>query len=147
VRRTTGKSFPQTDGLQGTAPDAGVNLGPTGNSSFTVNFEDATQFKFATGDGTKWMIMTREDAIGLKGAPQYYANQDRLIQSSHTSPTPYYAKMYHRASAVVDGDPWITWADHSWSTALYIGGSFNNYNSPGLSPGDGLNVFAKFGGL
>jgi hypothetical protein len=43
---------------------------------------DFDQFLFISGDGTKWMIMTRLEAIGTDAAPAWFSNEARTIFKS-----------------------------------------------------------------
>ena len=96
------------------------------------------QFMFATGDCSRWMIMSNDAVRG-----GWYNGKDREIVASHTSDTPYTAKMYRRSG--VEEDPWITFTDHNHCSSLY---QANNWD-PSCSSGDlgdlyqGLNVFVR----
>jgi hypothetical protein len=55
--------------------------------SIEYKSSDFDQFLFISGDGTKWMIMTRLQAIGTDAAPAWYSNEDRIIFKSSISST------------------------------------------------------------
>ncbi|CAE7719353.1 unnamed protein product [Symbiodinium sp. CCMP2592] len=138
VRRTASNTFPYTDQLMGTikyAKKHGDPLGP----SFSKSFENEgfDEFLFATGDCSKWMVMKKYEVLS------WYSNEDRRIERSHTSSTPYMARMYRRKGQ--PQDPWITFGNWDQCKALYQGANRN----PNCPSGDlgcrhkGLNVFIR----
>ena len=63
VRRVVGNTWhPSKDDLKGTEA-YGTPCGPSDACTFSTKFdtEDFSEFKFATGDGELWMVMTKEE--------------------------------------------------------------------------------------
>jgi hypothetical protein len=108
VRHTTaGNNWgPYRDQLRGT--ETRGTVGGDGGM-WTVPFEAAvpgyTKFLFATGDCAKWLVSTKDSAIG-----GYYANSHRPIIASSTSSSSYSARWYRRGGHAED--PWISLNDH-----------------------------------
>jgi hypothetical protein len=72
---------PATDQLVGT--DVYGTTGSTMDAwSIEYKSSDFDQFLFISGDGTKWMIMTRLEAIGTDAAPAWYSNEERTVFKS-----------------------------------------------------------------
>jgi hypothetical protein len=80
------KWHPSTDQLVGTDV-----YGPAGSPYIAWSIEykstDFDQIMFMSGDGTKWMIMAKVDAIGTDATPAYYENEARTVYKSSTSST------------------------------------------------------------
>jgi hypothetical protein len=109
VRHTTaGNNWgPYRDQLRGT--ETLGTVGGDGGGMWTVPFEAAvpgyTKFLFATGDCAKWLVSTKDSAIG-----GYYANSPRPIIASSSSSSSYSARWYRRQGNAED--PWISINDH-----------------------------------
>jgi hypothetical protein len=92
-----GKWHPATDYLVGTDV-----YGTAGSSTEAWSLEykssDFDQFLFMSGDGTKWMIMTRVDVIGTDETPAWYANVARTVFKSSINSISYSARMYRRST-------------------------------------------------
>jgi hypothetical protein len=54
---------------------------------------DFEQFLLVSGDFTKWIIMTRLEAIGTVAVPAWYDNTARTIFKSSTNSQSFEAKM------------------------------------------------------
>ncbi|CAE7887573.1 unnamed protein product, partial [Symbiodinium necroappetens] len=159
VRRTTGYSFPQTDQLEGSAPESGTPhrdpLGP----AFTKRWDASSgnhyfdEFLFATGDCQKWVIMKKTEVIGANN--WYHHNEPRQILKSHTSDVPYEAVMVRRGGH--GEDPWISYSGHydvereSGTYDRHCNTLYNGWKgqNPWCTTGDlgelhqGLNVFIR----
>ena len=135
---------PATDQLSGTE-SYGTACGPTASCTFSVAFSTAsyTHFLFATGDETKWLIATKEQAIGTGALGSAYSGQRTILRSS-TSSTSYTAYWYRRSGATED--PWISLSDHSPAIAagqiMYGGNSFGGAHASNILPvNNGANVY------
>jgi hypothetical protein len=76
-----GKWHPATDQLVGTDV---YGLAGSSIDAWSIEYKsiDFDQFMFNSGDGTKWMIMTRLEAIGTDAAPAWYDNEARTVFKS-----------------------------------------------------------------
>ena len=133
---------PATDALAGTAVygTEGVD-----NAPWSVNFASKlpagcpyTEFLFATGDCTKWLVATTDAVIG-----DTYANADRPILASSDGSN-YVAKWYNRAGA--PEDPWITIIDHgsaSGAGKFVYGEGSNAYYTHSFQSNEGADVYVR----
>jgi hypothetical protein len=136
--------------------DSQAETGP-----WSLNWEQAVpgydEVLFATGDGTKWMIMPKEWLY------KYAANGHLLVTKSSWNPKPHGVRMYNRIGHQPD-DPWIDDLGH-WHTKermlrwpkeagggycfLYHGGNYNGGDYAGASSlncvrlNGGANVFVR----
>jgi len=143
VRRTEGNTFPYSDQLVGSAVSGKIHDNALGKA-FSSKFDNIkfSQFLFATGDCSRWMIMTKSQVLG------WYSNSLRNVVASHTRKTPYKVRMYRRKGA--KEDPWITFTHHGSGKNAHCDSLYqeNNYN-PACTRGDlgskheGLNVFIR----
>jgi hypothetical protein len=95
-----GKWHPSVDQLVGT--DVYGTEGST-VEAWSIEFKSSTfeQFLFVSGDFTKWMIMTRLEAIGTDATPALYSNDARTIyKSSIIKEESFKAKMYRNSVEV-----------------------------------------------
>jgi hypothetical protein len=76
-----GKWHPATDDLVGTDVygTRGCTTQPWSEEFKSIDFDE---FLFISGDGTKWMIMTRLEAIGTDAAPAWYEYELRTVIKS-----------------------------------------------------------------
>lgn len=117
------------------------------DSTFSVTFAsywDAPNafFKFATGDGSTWLVAPFSSVY----AGSHYANAQRLISCSTTSPTaPYTAAWYNRHWTHNGEDPFVSLADHP-DGILYGEGSFTGSPHTDLLVRNGANVFVALVG-
>ena len=98
------KWHPATDLLVGTDVYGlkGCTTQPWSEEFKSSNFD---QFLFISGDGTKWMIMTRLQAIGTDATPAWYDDEARTVLKSSINGNQYSAKMWRRSD--YSEDPWI----------------------------------------
>jgi len=146
VRRVqAGTSWhPANDQLQGTSAYGTFINDPTIDATFSVPYdiENVVEFLFATGDGTKWLVASK-DAV----TNGFYANEDRTIIASSTSDGSYTAKWYHRENH--SEDPWISLTDHGGAIGsgeiLYGANSFGYGHASNILPHhNGANVFVRY---
>jgi len=145
VRRVTAGStwHPASDHCTGTAVYGSASSDPTVGSTFSVYFANADfdEFLFMTGDGSKWLIASRDQVNGA-----YYADSGRTITMSSISATPYTARWYNRAGQ--PEDPWISLVDHGSATCsgqiLYGGNNHGGCHATSILPySNGANVFIR----
>ena len=98
-----------TDNLAGTAVYGDANGGATSPHEWSIRFDSIhfDQFLLSTGNCQKWLVTTKEAAIGT-----IYSNAQRTILKSSTSETPYQARWYNRG-ALDPPDPWLSLSDHN----------------------------------
>jgi hypothetical protein len=91
-----GKWHPSTDQMVGT--DIYGTKGCT-TQQWSEEFKsiDFDQFLLISGDKSKWMIITRLEAIGTDAAPAWYSNEVRTVFMSSSNSNQYSAKMYRRS--------------------------------------------------
>ena len=96
---------------------------------------------WATGDMQKWMVMTRQEAIG-----GWYTNEKRHIVASSIGATD--AAMYRRQSVYTTYDPLISLTDYSLAVSqgniLYCEGS--HVDAPYIEPlnnHNGIDVYIR----
>jgi len=136
---------PANDQLQGTSVYGTFVNDPTADATFSKAYDvnSVAEFLFATGDGTKWLVASKNSVMG----PQYYENQDRSIIASSRNIGPHTAKWYRRAG--VWEDPWVSLTDHHSAIGsgdiLYGGGSYGNDHAATVLPHrNGANVFVRY---
>jgi hypothetical protein len=135
---------PATDHLAGTDTYGTYNADPTADATFSIAFDtiDFDQFMFATGDGEKWLIATKDAVVGT--GP--YGLTNRPILKSSDSCAPYSAQWLHRDWPE---DPWISLTDHiaasSTQNILYGGDNYGpgHPHADVLSVHNGANVFIR----
>jgi hypothetical protein len=88
VRRTTGKTYSQSDKLAGSQVSGSAHDDPLG-ATFSKRFDtlDYDQFLFTTGDCKRWMIMDKSMVLS------WYANGWRTVVASHTHQNSYSANV------------------------------------------------------
>ena len=147
---------PATDNLRGCDVYGSYVNDSTANATFSIPYDidQVEYFKFATGDGEKWLIAS-VFAVMNNGTWFEDGNLDngttcnvyRDIEKSSISQTPYQAKWCKRAN--VKEDPWISLTDHNDSAAngdiLYGENSWNANNHPknSLTLHNGANVYIR----
>ena len=132
---------PATDQLRGTDV-YGDPSNPNTAWSITFNKTSFNQFLFATGDGEKWLITTKEQVTG-----SFYENEDRQILKSSKQNSPYTVKWYRRKDKLED--PWVSLSDHAGaigSNELVYGENrfIGNRHVRVLEKHNGANVFIRF---
>jgi len=102
---------PSRDSLHGTEAYGTFVDNPTVDATFSKKWDEnkCNWFLFATGDGTKWMVMERE-AVMNNG--NVYANRHRRIVKAHNKCNGGTAAMYSRCPRGGCEDPWLSTIDH-----------------------------------
>ena len=131
-----------TDHLAGTAVYGDANGGPTSSEEWSIRFDSIPfdQFLFSTGNCQKWLVTTKEAAIGER-----YWNEQRTILKSSKSETPYQARWYNRGALE---DPWLSLSDHGDAFGsgeiLYGENHFGGAHAQNVLPaGNGANVYIR----
>ena len=131
---------PATDQLSG-SESYGTECAETASCTFSKRFDtySFTQFKFSTGDGTKWLIATKDAVTG-----GYYSNAQRPIIASSASSSPSQARWYRRAGN--SEDPWVSINDHGAAIAqgniVYGEAGFGSTHASAVLPlHNGANVY------
>ena len=143
VRRVkSGSSWhPATDNLSGTEEYGTYVNDPTIDSTFSKTWDNARveYFLFATGDGTQWLVATKEAVLG-----SYYADEKRDIIMSSLSETATQAKWFYRDNQPVD--PWISLVDHrtAGDGQMLYGESASSNHVSTIQNYNGVNVFIKY---
>jgi len=135
---------PSTDQLMGTDVYGSFINDPTADATFSIAFDinQVSEFLFATGDGQKWLVASKDSVVG-----GFYANELRPIMASSKSGTAHSARWYRRNG--VQEDPWISLSDHhpaiGTGDILYGGDSFGQTHASAILPHhNGANVFVRF---
>jgi len=135
---------PSTDQLMGTDVYGSYVNDPTADATFSIAFDvnRVSEFLFATGDGQKWLVASKDSVVG-----GFYANELRPIIASSASATASSARWYRRQG--VREDPWISLSDHHPAIGageiLYGGASFGSTHASAILPHhNGANVFVRF---
>jgi hypothetical protein len=138
---------PATDQLRGTHVYGTYVNDPTSDTTFSKAFDinRVKEFLFATGDGTKWLVASRDSVMH-----GYYSNAQRDIIMSSSRSTPYKAKWYRRQGA--KEDPWISIFDHGPSInagdIVYGENNFGHAHAQKILPHrNGANVFVRYAGM
>jgi len=138
------KWHPSTDQLMGTDVYGSFVNDPTADATFSKAFDinQVSEFLFATGDGQKWLVASKDSVVG-----GFYANELRPIMASSKSGTAHSARWYRRNG--VREDPWISLSDHHPAIGagdiLYGGDSFGHTHASAILPHhNGANVFVRF---
>lgn len=109
---TSASWYPVTDNAMGTAPAYGTYVAdPKATTSFSMAYSNLpfTDFRFATGDGVKWVVMAKSVLAQATGA----CNVGVPVKSSHVSATAYNVAMCLRYGAATPEDPWVSADDHN----------------------------------
>lgn len=109
------------DNLRGDAAyGATSTMTPTSVASFGIAFSslDFTQFRFATGDEQRWLIVDSSEVYDGWAAGAGVCGEEVVITSSHISATSYRIDWCKRTGAAED--PWISATDHNAA----IGGGY-----------------------
>ena len=112
-----------------------------GSISRTVN-EYITLWSFISGDGSKWLIATKEDVT--KG---FYANSPRKVVKSSLNNGTHTLKWFLRSGHAED--PWISLVDYEnavHSGLILYGGNSIQLNTQSLKDNDGANVYIRYKG-
>jgi hypothetical protein len=112
IAANSGAWAPVTDNAMGTAPAYGTYVAdPNAASSFSMFYSNVpfTDFRFATGDGAKWVIMAKSVLAQATGACTVRVP----VKASHTSATPYTVAMCLRYGSATPEDPWVSADDHN----------------------------------
>lgn len=135
--------YKATDQLAGTDSYGNYEDGPLGNEGFSVKFDTVafSEFLFATGDCTKWLVAKKSEVTG-----GFYTNVNKQILKSSTKSASYYAKWYRRSGNAED--PWISLTDHTSAIAsgdiLYGENRYSGDHATKVLPGHkGANVFIR----
>jgi hypothetical protein len=140
-----------SDHLEGVETYGDSNGGDHPNASpWSVRFaeESFDQFLFATGDGTKWMVMPRSEldarptsalALSMATNPKA-AKRPRLVDvlRSSVNPSPHHVLQMHRPTH--HAEPWVTLRDHEASKKndgdgfLYGGSNFHLAPASAVAP-------------
>ena len=118
---------------------------------WSINFEQAVpgynELMFASGDGQRWVITTK-DAVGgpLVSPPDWYSDEPRtILKSSERWYGPsYQAGWYNRADN--PEDPWISAIDHNEAiprNLIVYGEAGTEANNGVLLNHNGANVFIR----
>ena len=120
----------------------GIPSGSNGNNEWSIRFDNISfsQFLFATGDGAKWLIASKNEVTGA-----FYSNKPRLVEKSSIHPTRAHRVKWYRRTTNLE-DPWISLTDHSEASTqgniLYGGNSFTDHTKV-LPIHNGANVFIR----
>jgi hypothetical protein len=87
-----GKWHPSSDQMVGTDIYGvkGCTTQPWSEEFKSIDFD---QFLLISGDKSKWVIITRLEAIGTEAAPAWYNDEARIILKSSINSDQYSAKM------------------------------------------------------
>ena len=131
-----------SDSLAGTALYGNPSGGATSSEEWTIKFDSVPfdQFLFSTGDCKRWMVTTKEAAIG-----EIYDNALRTILKSSKSETPYQVRWFNRG---LPEDPWLSLSDHTVEIGsgeiLYGENHFGGAHAQNvLLNGNGANVYLR----
>eukprot|EP01043_Picozoa_sp_COSAG02_P046470 COSAG02_NODE_4349_length_5466_cov_31.632569_3_plen_1141_part_01 len=139
VRHTDGSCHTATDLLKGTD-----EYGTYGQSSpWSVKFEETVpgwdQLMFASGDCTRWIVMTKEEAIGHNGRREYNGQLSMLRGSASESA---FTTNGIRRSAFLE-DPWIL-LSHEQCDAVYCANAYPACSGNGVgAQHQGLDVYIR----
>jgi len=134
---------PSTDQLMGTDVYGSFVDNPTADATFSIAYDvnRVSEFLFATGDGQKWLVASKDSVVG-----GFYANELRPIIASSKSATGSSARWYRRQGA--REDPWISLSDHHTAIGageiLYKGAGIGSTQFAILPHHNGANVFVRF---
>ena len=104
---------------------------------------------FSSGDCRYWLMVEKEELIGVDGNKYYVLNEDRTILRSSESTKSTVAKWLRREGVLMD--PWVSIYDHIWSqggSILYGGGAhphtiFAVFNTWFIQNRKGADVFIR----
>jgi len=135
---------PATDQLMGTHVYGTYVNNPTAHATFSIAFDinHVDEFLFATGDGTKWLVASKDSVVGA-----FYANQLRTITASSVSRHGQYSARWYRRQGWRE-DPWISLSDIDTAIlvgdVIYGGNSNGHYAAAVLPHHKGANVFVRY---
>jgi len=135
--------YKATDQLAGTQSYGNFEGGPLGSEEFSVKFDTVafSEFLFATGDCSKWLVAKKSEVTG-----GFYTNQNKQILKSSKQSAAYYAKWYRRSGSLED--PWISLTDHDGAISagdiVYGENRFSGDHATKVLPAHkGANVFIR----
>lgn len=145
VRRIMSGSYwhPATDSLTGTDEYGTFVENSTIDATFSRTFDDeidnSTQFLFAAGDCTHWLVANKSEVLDRNG--YFLAN----IETASDDLGPHQAYWYNRPAQIED--PWISLEDHSdaitGDTIVYGEDSYSGNHVGMLLSHNGANVFIR----
>lgn len=112
IAANSGAWAPVTDNAMGTAPAYGTYVpDPNAASSFSMYYANMpfTDFRFATGDGVKWVIMAKSVLAQATGS----CTIGVPVKASHVSASPYSVAMCMRYGSATPEDPWVSADNHN----------------------------------
>jgi len=144
VRRTAGPLWHSaTDDVAGTAVYGRYDTS-TSTSTFSVPFSpgDYDEFKFATGDDSRYVIVSTGTVTGL---PESINPTEASVKSSHLSSDAVNVNWYNRGTTYPE-DPMISFSDYSdenRGTVLYAENSLSSDPYGRIDLYNGANVWVR----